>query len=305
VKIYATDHFVLPLPARHRFPMAKYARLKARVAASAPELMAVPERATVGELARVHDPSYVAAVIAGTLPERALRRIGFPWSEAMVERSLRSVGATLGACRSALAEGCGVNLAGGTHHANRDYGSGFCVFNDAAVATRAMQAEGRAARVLIIDLDVHQGDGTAAIFADDADVCTLSLHGKDNFPFRKATSRLDVELADGTGDDGYLAALGAALPRALELARPDLAIYLAGADPYRNDRFGRLALSKQGLAERDARVLTTLRSRSIPVAITMAGGYAEAIDDVVDIHFTTVALALEQFADYRVLEFFE
>ena len=230
--IYYTDHFVLPLPPGHRFPMRKYADLRARVAAVAPDLLRVPPAATDEELARAHDAAYVAAVGRGALDERAQKRIGFPWSPAMVERSRRSAGATLAACRSALASGCGINLAGGTHHAHRAHGEGFCVFNDAAVAARAMQAEGRAGRVLVVDLDVHQGDGTAAIFAGDASVFTLSLHGRHNFPFRKHDSDLDVELDDGTGDAGYLAALDAALPRALARARPDLAIYLAGADPY-------------------------------------------------------------------------
>jgi acetoin utilization deacetylase AcuC-like enzyme len=291
--IYYTDHFVLPLPPGHRFPMRKYAALRARVAAVAPELLRVPPAATDAELARAHDAAYVDAVTRGALDARALRRIGFPWSPAMVERSRRSAGATVAACRSALERGCGINLAGGTHHAHRAHGEGFCVFNDAAVAARAMQAEGRAGRVLIVDLDVHQGDGTAAIFADDASVFTLSLHGRNNFPFLKQASDLDVELADGTGDADYLAALDAALPRALDRARPDLAIYLAGADPYRGDRLGKLALSKAGLALRDRRVLTALRSAGVPVAVAMAGGYAESVDDIVDIHFATVTLALD------------
>ncbi len=303
VRIYSTDHFVLPLPAGHRFPMQKYARLRERVAEVAADLLVVPEAATREQLSLVHDPGYVAAVIEGTLPERALRRIGFPWSAAMVERSRRSVGATISACRAASTEGCGINLAGGTHHAHRDFGEGFCVFNDAAVAARVMQAEGRAARILIVDLDVHQGDGTAAIFADDADVYTLSLHGRDNFPFRKRASRLDVEFADGTGDDAYLSALSIALPTALSAARADLAIYLAGADPYLGDRLGRLALSKAGLAARDTLVFEAMRSRGIPVAVTMAGGYAKTVDDIVDIHLATVALALERYAQTRVLEF--
>jgi len=303
VRIYSTDHFVLPLPPGHRFPMAKYARLRDRVAAMAADLLAIPEAATPAQLSLVHDPAYVTAVMAGTLPERALRRIGFPWSEAMVERSRRSVGATIAACRTALDEGCGINLAGGTHHAHRDFGQGFCVFNDAAVAARVMQTEGRAARILIVDLDVHQGDGTAAIFADDASVFTLSLHGRDNFPFRKEASRLDVEFADGTGDDVYLSALSVALPAALAAARPDLAICLAGADPFRGDRLGRLSLSKAGLAARDAQVFDALHARGVPVGVAMAGGYADAVDDVVDIHFATVALALERYGETRVLEF--
>jgi len=303
VRIFSTDHFVLPLPADHRFPMAKYALLRRRVAAVAADLLAEPEAATPAQLALAHDPRYVSAVMAGTLSEAALRRIGFPWSKAMVERSRRSVGATIGACRSALAGGCGINLAGGTHHAHRGFGQGFCVFNDAAVAARAMQTEGRAKHILIVDLDVHQGDGTAAIFADDPDVFTLSLHGKDNYPFRKRASRLDIELADGTGDDAYLAALSIALRRALAAGHPDLAIYLAGADPYHGDRLGRLALSKGGLAARDAQVFDAMRSSGVPVAVVMAGGYAVAVDDIVDIHFATVALALERYAHIRVLDF--
>jgi len=303
MRIYHTDHFVLPLPAGHRFPMRKYAELRQRVAAVAPDLLSVPEAATDAELALAHDPAYVRAVAAGTLDGPALRRIGFPWSPAMVERSRRSTGATLAACRSALACGCGVNLAGGTHHAHRAFGEGFCVFNDAAVAVRVLQTERRIARALVVDLDVHQGDGTAAIFAGDPDIFTLSLHGRHNFPFRKQASCLDIELDDGTGDDAYLAALQAALPYALARARPELAVYLAGADPYAGDRLGRLRLSKQGLAARDAYVLGEFARRCVPVAIAMAGGYADNIDDVVDIHFATVALAIERHDGRRVLDF--
>jgi acetoin utilization deacetylase AcuC-like enzyme len=282
--------------------MAKYARLRERVEAIAGDRMREAPAATDAELARAHDPAYVRAVATGTLDARALRRIGFPWSPAMVERSRRSVGATIGACRAALDAGCGVNLAGGTHHAHRAGGEGFCVFNDAAVAARVMQREGRVRRVLVVDLDVHQGDGTASIFAADESVFTLSIHGRNNFPFRKAASRLDVELADGAGDGAYLAAVRAALPLALARGRPDLAIYLAGADPYAGDRLGRLAVSKAGLAERDAYVLDTMCAHGVPVALAMAGGYADAVDDIVDIHYATVALALLRFAGRRVLD---
>jgi acetoin utilization deacetylase AcuC-like enzyme len=290
--IYASDRYVLPLPAGHRFPMAKYALLRERVAAIAGERMREPPAATDDELARAHDRGYIEAVARGRLDERALRRIGFPWSAAMVERSRRSAGATIAACRSALAHGCGVNLAGGTHHAHRDHGAGFCVFNDAAVAARAMQAEGHAGHVLIVDLDVHQGDGTAAIVGDDPTIHTLSIHGRNNFPFAKRASRQDVELDDGTADATYLATLSIALDLALRRGPFDLAIYLAGADPFAGDRLGRLALSKAGLARRDEHVLDALRDASIPVAIAMAGGYAEDVEDIVDIHFTTVSLAL-------------
>ncbi|MEP7275784.1 MAG: histone deacetylase, partial [Betaproteobacteria bacterium] len=267
MRIYATDHFVLPLPPAHRFPMRKYALLRRRVAALAPALLHEPDAVSDTELLRVHDAAYVEAVVTGTLDPRALQRIGFPWTPAMVERSRRSSGATLAACREALATGCGINLAGGTHHAHHDFGAGYCVFNDSAVAIRALQAEGRIDRVLVIDLDVHQGDGTAALMAGDPSAFTLSLHGRGNFPFRKQSSRLDVELADGTEDAAYLAALASALPRALDAARPDLAIYLAGADPFEGDRFGRLALTKRGLALRDRFVLEALRRRDIPVAV--------------------------------------
>ena len=292
--IFTSNAFVLPLPAGHRFPMAKYARLAERVARLAGPLMHVPEAATDEELLRAHDAGYVDAVSRGTLDERALRQIGFPWSPAMVERSRRSAGATLAACRSALARGVGINLAGGTHHAHRAHGEGFCVFNDAAVAARAMQAEGLARRVLVVDLDGHQGDGTAAIFEGDTTVTTLSVHGRQNFPFRKRASAVDVELDDGTTDDAYLATLATVLPRAIDRARPDLAVYLAGADPFEGDRLGRLGLTKAGLADRDRMVLDQLGALGIPVAIAMAGGYAEDVDDVVDIHVATVALALER-----------
>jgi acetoin utilization deacetylase AcuC-like enzyme len=291
--IYASDRYVMPLPAGHRFPMRKYAALRERVRRLAPERLREPPAADDDALRRVHAPGYIEAVTQGTLDVAAQRRIGFPWTPAMVERSRRSAGATMAACRSALVHGVGVNLAGGTHHAHRDFGAGFCVFNDAAVAARAMQFEAGVDRVLIVDLDVHQGDGTAAILADDAAVFTFSMHGRRNFPFRKCASDLDVELDDGTGDDAYLATLRAALSVVLARMTPDLAIYLAGADPYAGDRLGRLALSKPGLAARDRLVLDRLRERDVPVAIAMAGGYADDIEDSVDIHEATVATALE------------
>src|SRR6478609_5771258 len=290
--IYSSERYVLPLPPGHRFPMPKYAALRQRVAALAPERMREPEPATDVELCRPHAAEYVADVVSGALDAAAQRRIGFPWSPAMVARSRHSAGATLAACRSALAHGCGVNLAGGTHHAHRSFGSGFCVFNDAAVAIRALQAERCIERALVVDLDVHQGDGTAVILSGDASTFTLSLHGRRNFPFRKAASDLDVELDDGTGDAAYLSALRAALDVALDRFTPDLVIYLAGADPFVGDRLGRLALSKTGLAQRDRFVLETLAARDVPVAIAMAGGYAADIQDSVDIHAATIGIAL-------------
>lgn len=293
MQIFSSDTFVLPLPAGHRFPMLKYALLRERVAAElgARVRLLVPDAADDTALARAHLPAYVRRVQAGELTAQEQRRIGFPWSPQMVERSRRSAGATIAACRAALADGLAANLAGGTHHAFADYGAGYCVFNDSAVAARAMQAEGRARRVLVVDCDVHQGDGTAAILRDDPSITTFSIHGAGNFPFRKQQSDRDIELPDHTEDAAYLDALEPALAELIEAARPDLAIYLAGADPYFDDRLGRLALTKAGLAERDRLVLHYLRRSGVPCAITMAGGYARTITDTVDIQFQTVALA--------------
>ncbi len=293
MKLFYADHFVLPLPAGHRFPMEKYARLRARLADSghfAADDFRVPEPASDTEILRAHDPAYLQRVVRGTLSQDELRRIGFLWSEAMVERSRRSAGATLAACRAALADGCAANLAGGTHHAFRDRGEGFCVFNDAAIAALAMVAEGRSGRVAIIDCDVHQGNGTAAILARRPDCFTFSIHGARNFPFDKERSDLDVELPDDTGDAAYLAALADALAIVFGHA-PGLVIYLAGADPFADDRLGRLKLSKAGLAARDERVLGECRRRGLPVAIAMAGGYARQIDDTVSIHAATIDAA--------------
>lgn len=298
MKLFYADHFVLPLPPGHRFPMEKYSRLRERLLASghfATDDFRVPDAATDTELLRAHDAGYVQRVVRGTLGHDEVRRIGFPWSEAMVERSRRSAGATLAACRAALAEGWAANLAGGTHHAFRDRGEGFCVFNDAAVAALAMRAEGRVERVAIVDCDVHQGNGTAAILANRADCFTFSIHGARNFPFDKETSDLDVELPDGTRDETYLAALDDALASVFR-HQPDLVIYLAGADPFEDDRLGRLKLTKAGLAARDERVLGECRRRSLPVAIAMAGGYARQIDDTVAIHATTIDTARRIFA---------
>ena len=298
MKLFYADHFVLPLPPGHRFPMEKYSRLRERLLASghfAADDFRVPDAASDTELLRAHDAGYVQRVVRGTLGHDEIRRIGFPWSEAMVERSRRSAGATLAAGRAALAEGWAANLAGGTHHAFRDRGEGFCVFNDAAVAALAMRAEGLARRVAIVDCDVHQGNGTAAILANRADCFTLSIHGARNFPFDKETSDLDVELPDGTSDEAYLAALDDALALVFR-HQPDLVIYLAGADPFEDDRLGRLKLTKAGLAARDERVLGECRRRSLPVAIAMAGGYARQIDDTVAIHAATIDTARRIFA---------
>lgn len=304
MQAFYADQFVLPLPEGHRFPMAKYEKLRARVAAECHGIRLGPAPpASDGELALVHEPAYVEAVAHGTLSAAQQREIGFPWSPRMAERARRSVGATIAAARAALLEGEGVaaNLAGGTHHAHADRGSGFCVFNDAAVAARLMQAEWhrrqrRLLRVAVIDLDVHQGNGTAAIFRDDDSVFTLSLHAGRNFPFRKEAGDLDVELPDGCADDAYLDALERALARLWQHhgdRAPGLVFYLAGADPHEGDRLGRLKLTRAGLAERDRRVLDACGSRGIPVAVSMAGGYGHAIDVTVELHLATLRAAFE------------
>lgn len=294
MRIFYCDEFVLPLPPQHRFPMAKYRRLRERVVADglADECdLRVPAPATDEQLARAHTPDWVARVRDGRLRTPEIRRIGFPWSAELVERSRRSVGGTIAAGREALSRGTAVNLAGGTHHAFADRGEGYCVFNDAAVAARDLQASGAVDRVLIVDTDVHQGNGTAAIFVDDPTVFTFSIHGSRNFPFRKETSDLDVALSDGAGDQEYLAELDRGLREAFELARADIVIWVSGADPYAGDRLGRLRLTKAGLAARDAAVLASCRAQELPVAVVMAGGYSPSVADIVDIHAATVAAA--------------
>ncbi|MGC4079868.1 MAG: histone deacetylase [Rubrivivax sp.] len=302
MRAFHSDRFVLPLPAGHPFPMSKYRLLREAVAATLPQIAVEPApAASDGELALAHEPAWIDAVAHGTTSAAQQREIGFPWSEAMAERARRSVGATIAAARAALFDGDGVaaNLAGGTHHAYAHKGSGYCVFNDVAVAARLMQAEWHRVhraglQVLVVDLDVHQGNGTASIFRDDDSVFTLSLHGAKNFPFRKEASDLDVELPDGCADAEYLAALDAALSEAWRRLRtpPGLAFYLAGADPHEGDRLGRLKLSAEGLAERDRRVFAALAERRVPVAVTMAGGYGRDITTTVEIQRRTLENAL-------------
>ncbi len=294
VKAFYSDHFVLPLPEGHRFPMAKYAGLRERIVADgivlSDDLHEAPAAAWE-DLLLVHEPGYVDAVANGTLPPEAQRRIGFPWSPQMVERSRRSVGATIAAARAALADGVAANLAGGTHHSFADRGEGFCIFNDAAVAARVLQRDRHARRIAIVDLDVHQGNGTAAIFAGDPSVFTFSMHGEKNFPFRKESSDLDVPLADGTRDDEYLALLRPHLAGVLNLHQPDVAFYLAGADPYEGDRLGRLKMTIEGLRERDEIVFAECRQRGLPVAVSMSGGYATDVNAIVTIHANTIRTA--------------
>ena len=306
MRVFYSDQFVLPLPEGHRFPMAKYALLRDALALIDGIRLCSAPAARDAELTLAHSPAYIEAVRSGGLSAAQQREIGFPWSLAMAERARRSVGATIAAARAALADGVAAKLAGGTHHAGGDKGSGVCVFNDTAVAARLMQVEqraaGRALRVAVIDLDVHQGNGTAAICRDDASVFTLSLHGAKNFPFRKERSDLDVELPDGCGDAEYLAALDAALAelwRRHAGALPSLVFYLAGADPLAGDRLGRLSLSLKGLRERDRRVFDAVRERAIPLALAMAGGYGRIIEHTVQGQVATLTVALQSWRAWR------
>ena len=282
--------------------MSKYSLLRDKLVADASLIdvqLLESDPASDEQILRVHTPEYLEKVKQGTLSEKEIRRLGFPWSPQLIERSRRSVGGTISACRAALQDGIAANLAGGTHHAHPDYGSGYCVFNDAAVAARAMQAEDKARRILIVDCDVHQGDGTAAIFAGDPSVYTFSIHGAKNFPFHKKESDLDLALPDGTGDTAYLEALKAGLDKSLQSPPFDLAIFLAGADAYGDDRLGRLNLSKAGLCQRDRLVFERCRQAGVPVAVAMAGGYARQVEDTVEIHVQTIHIAVE-FTDHRL-----
>jgi len=296
---FYADHFVLPLPAGHRFPMQKYSMLRDAVVRSVPgvRLHEAP-RADDDALALAHTGTYIADVSAGRLDPARQREIGFPWSPDMVERSRRSAGATIAACRTALEQGIAVNLAGGTHHAYADKGAGFCVFNDAAIAARHLQRDGQVRRVAVIDLDVHQGNGTASILQDDPTVFTLSLHGEKNYPFRKEASDLDVGLPDGCDDDTYAAALAGALDTLQTRFAPDLLIYLAGADPHEDDRLGRLRLTMAGLARRDTMVFDFALTQGLPIAVAMAGGYGRQIENTVAVHTQTVMLAAQYHARY-------
>lgn len=295
MKLFYADHFVLPLPPGHRFPMEKYRMLRERLWASgefATTDFVEPLAASFTELTRAHAPDYVLRVERGELTPAELKLIGFPWSVQMVERSKRSSGATIAACRAAMEDGAAANLAGGTHHAFYDRGEGFCVFNDAAIAARAMQSEGLVTNVAVIDCDVHQGNGTAAIASGDTSIFTFSIHGARNYPFRREhPSDLDIDLADGTGDEDYLAALDAGLMQLFTRFSADLVIYLAGADPYADDRLGRLKVSMAGLQRRDETVFARCAQKRLPVAVAMAGGYARKIEDTVAIHANTVIAA--------------
>ncbi|HEY0930422.1 MAG TPA: histone deacetylase [Gemmatimonas sp.] len=297
--LWSSASYAITLPDGHRFPMSKYQLLREAVLAEGlvpPERMHDPERASEEDLLRVHTAQYVEQIREGTLPPAEQRRIGLPWSPSFVERAYRVVQGTIEASACALREGLAMNLAGGTHHAFPDRGEGFCTFNDVAVAVRRLQAAGEVERVAIVDLDVHQGNGTHGCFAGDERVFCFSMHGAKNFPFHKVPGTLDVELEDGTGDETYLALLQEHLPDVLRRARPDLVVYLSGADPHEGDRLGRLSLTFEGLKARDRYVIASCREVGLPVCVTMSGGYGRNIEDTVAVHVNTVRV-LSAYAD--------
>jgi acetoin utilization deacetylase AcuC-like enzyme len=296
LKIFYTDTFPIPLPEKHSFPKDKYFLLRRRILESRtaqPIDLQIPRPANYEEIIRAHDPVYIHRLQNGELSAKEIRRVGLPWSPEIVQRARYSAGATIAACLAALKEGIAVNLGGGTHHAFSDHGQGYCWLNDSVIAARAIQAEGFAGNILIIDCDVHQGNGTAAIVENDPTIFTFSIHGKNNFPYQKEKSDLDIALENGADNAAYLAALEKGLRQSMGAAGADLAIYLAGADPYKDDRFGRLALTKEGLAQRDHLVFQSCQEAGLPTAVTMAGGYARNVQDTVDIHFQTILSALE------------
>ncbi len=283
--VWSHDRWRIPLPDGHTFPIDKYERLRRRVEADG-VVIRESEPVPWEWLAAVHDAGLLERIRDGALTLREQRGLGLPWSEVLVERGRRSVGGTAGAAGHALAHGIGMNLGGGTHHAGRDFARGYCLFNDVAVTLARLRAEGRVRRALVVDCDVHQGDGTAQILGPDPDAFTLSLHGARNYPFERIPSDLDLDLPSGTGDDAYLEALSGALDQALAFDF-EIAFYLAGADPWEGDRLGRLSLSKAGLKARDEYVLERLAPRA-PVVVALAGGYAPDVDDTVEINLATV-----------------
>ena len=292
---YAAD-----MPEGHRFPMNKYAGLARALTGQGlvrPEGFVRPEPVTVDQASLAHDRAYVEAVLRGDLPPEAVRRIGLPLAPSVVARAFAAAGGTLTAARLALAEGLAGNAAGGSHHAARGHGAGFCILNDVAIAAAVLLAEGAARRVLVVDLDVHQGDGTAMIFAEDPRVFTFSMHAEKNFPARKAVSRRDVGLADGTGDATYLAVLEEVLPEVIAESRPDLAFYNAGVDPHQDDLLGRLALSDEGVLRRDRTVIRLIRDQNIPLALVTGGGYGDDADAVACRHALVFRAAVEQTRD--------
>lgn len=300
MRAFYSNRYVIKLPENHRFPIIKYALIRDRLVSDATlseSYIIEPKPADREEILLVHTADYYDRLAEGRLTGREVRRLGLPWSEALVGRSRLSVAGTLAAGRAALTDGAGANLGGGTHHAFADHGEGFCVLNDIAVAIRVLQAEGSIRRAAVIDCDVHQGNGTAAIFAGDADVFTLSIHGEKNYPLIKQQSTIDVALEDRTSDDEYMGQLSISLGVALDYFRPDIVFYQAGVDPYENDRLGRLAVTLGGLRERDEMVFSECRRRSLPCAITLGGGYARDVSDTVEAHCNTLRAARSIFDD--------
>jgi acetoin utilization deacetylase AcuC-like enzyme len=288
-RAFAHDRFTYPLPEGHRFPLGRYRMLREAIEEQGIAEVVEAPGATDDDLLLAHYPRYLERVVRGRLSDREVKAVGLPWSPQLVERGRRSVGATIAASRMALEDGTGINLGGGTHHAFAGSGKGFCTFNDVVVATRRLRADGAIRRVLVVDLDVHQGDGTHSMLGPDPDATCLSINGGANYPFRRVPGDVEADLPDGAGDDLYLSTLARLLPRALRHGRPDLCVYLAGADPYEDDRLGRLALTMQGLAERDRMVRDALTSRGIPACVVLAGGYGRRIDDTVAINLATVS----------------
>ncbi len=293
-----SDEYVIDLPPAHSFPIQKYRLVREQLLAEgtlAPDDVQRPGLASKEDICLVHSPGYWNDVERGTLSPAAVRRIGLPWSDTLVRRSRSSVQATIMAGRFALEEGIGINLAGGTHHAFPEHGEGYCVFNDVAIAIRVLQRDRGLRRMAVIDCDVHQGNGTAAVFSGDADVFTFSIHGANNYPARKVPGTLDIDLPDGTGDDEYLQALERPVKQILTEFRPAMIFYQAGVDPLRRDRFGRLRLTHAGLRQRDEMVLRAVRNAGVPVAITMGGGYGQELRDTVEAHCNTIRAAREVF----------
>jgi acetoin utilization deacetylase AcuC-like enzyme len=291
LRVYAHDRFTFPVPDNHRFPLGKYALVRALIAANPDVSVEEGPPASWEDVARVHHPEWVRRVRYGLLDRREQAGLGLPWSPALVTRALHSCGSTTAAARAALTDGVGAALGGGMHHAGYRLGRGYCTFNDVAIAIEALRTEGRVERALILDLDVHQGDGNAELYADDRDTVVVSLHGARNYPFTRPPSDLDIDLRDGTGDEGYLEALDEAVAFALAHGPYELAVLIAGADPFAGDALGRLALTPEGLAERDRRAIGALRTARIPVCVTLAGGYGRPLEATAAIHAATIAAA--------------
>jgi len=298
VRVHYCDQHEIPLPAAHRFPIQKYRLIRERLEKTRLFDLCPAPFAPVCAIQLAHDPEYVSCFLDGTIPPASMRRIGFPWSQGLVDRTLASVGSTLNSARVALERGIAGGLSGGTHHAFRGEGAGFCVFNDIAVAIYALRREGVISRAAVIDLDVHQGDGTAAIFFADPDVLTFSMHGVKNFPFRKQAGDIDIELEDGAEDREYLARLCETLPR-IWAVRPDIVFFQAGVDALATDKLGRLSLSQEGMRNRDQLVISQARDQGVPLVITLGGGYSEPIEATVDAHAATFLTAAQIFSGGR------